>query len=210
MPLGGSSDDACRWGAGWSSRPMVCDIASRAPAARQGSPHRCPEAHRRANLLRATSHVPRPMAAYFVKVELRFLVRSAACRARPPPLSKYALGSQGARSNDCHSGGCPGWPRGLESGTVALSYWPVGLMDKASAPGAGDSRFESWAGHSMRLHVGAAASTGSCKTPRRPVVARTGAPAPRAGLQWPTLTARRLESPPAQPDCTYAAVTPQS
>ena len=24
---------------------------------------------------------------------------------------------------------------------------PVGLMDKASAPGAGDSRFESWAGH---------------------------------------------------------------
>ena len=25
--------------------------------------------------------------------------------------------------------------------------WPVGLMDKASASGAGDSRFESWAGH---------------------------------------------------------------
>ena len=24
---------------------------------------------------------------------------------------------------------------------------PVGLMDKASASGAGDSRFESWAGH---------------------------------------------------------------
>ena len=24
---------------------------------------------------------------------------------------------------------------------------PLGLMDKASAPGAGDSRFESWAGH---------------------------------------------------------------
>ena len=25
--------------------------------------------------------------------------------------------------------------------------WPVGLMDKASASGAGDSRFESWADH---------------------------------------------------------------
>ena len=25
--------------------------------------------------------------------------------------------------------------------------WPVGLMDKASASGAGDSRFESWVGH---------------------------------------------------------------
>ena len=32
----------------------------------------------------------------------------------------------------------PGW---------AYHNWPVGLMDKASAPGAGDSRFESWAGH---------------------------------------------------------------
>jgi hypothetical protein len=29
---------------------------------------------------------------------------------------------------------------------------PVGLMDKASAPGAGDSRFESWAGH-ICFHV---------------------------------------------------------
>ena len=28
-----------------------------------------------------------------------------------------------------------------------LSVWSVGLMDKASAPGAGDSRFESWADH---------------------------------------------------------------
>ena len=31
--------------------------------------------------------------------------------------------------------------------------WPVGLMDKASAPGAGDSRFESWAGHGPYLHL---------------------------------------------------------
>ena len=29
------------------------------------------------------------------------------------------------------------------------SAWPVGLMDKASASGAGDSRFESWAGQIM-------------------------------------------------------------
>jgi hypothetical protein len=29
----------------------------------------------------------------------------------------------------------------------ASCHWPVGLMDKASASGAGDSRFESWAGH---------------------------------------------------------------
>ena len=27
------------------------------------------------------------------------------------------------------------------------TMWPVGLMDEASASGAGDSRFESWAGH---------------------------------------------------------------
>ena len=33
--------------------------------------------------------------------------------------------------------------------------WPVGLMDKASASGAGDSRFESWAGqnHYLPLEV---------------------------------------------------------
>ena len=30
---------------------------------------------------------------------------------------------------------------------VGGSSGPVGLMDKASASGAGDSRFESWAGH---------------------------------------------------------------
>ena len=31
--------------------------------------------------------------------------------------------------------------------SFASTTWPVGLMDKASASGAGDSRFESWAGH---------------------------------------------------------------
>ena len=29
---------------------------------------------------------------------------------------------------------------------LKLVYWPVGLMDKVSASGAGDSRYESWAG----------------------------------------------------------------
>ena len=47
------------------------------------------------------------------------------------------------------------WP-GLEERTMGGSMQedppksnngPVGLMDKASASGAGDSRFESWAGH---------------------------------------------------------------
>ena len=29
--------------------------------------------------------------------------------------------------------------------------WSVGLMDKASASGAGDSRFESWADHMLKM-----------------------------------------------------------
>ena len=35
---------------------------------------------------------------------------------------------------------------------VMMNNWPVGLMDKASASGAGDSRFESWAGHFLEQH----------------------------------------------------------
>ena len=31
-----------------------------------------------------------------------------------------------------------------------FNFWPAGLMDKASASGAGDSRFESWADHWWR------------------------------------------------------------
>ena len=38
------------------------------------------------------------------------------------------------------------WRR-LKIFTFGCDSWPVGLMDKASASGAGDSRFESWAGH---------------------------------------------------------------
>ena len=46
-------------------------------------------------------------------------------------------------SIDQHSG-CDSEVRKL---THKKIKWPVGLMDKASASGAGDSRFESWAGH---------------------------------------------------------------
>ena len=35
----------------------------------------------------------------------------------------------------------------LHAQGLKLHNWPVGPMDKASASGAGDSRFESWAGH---------------------------------------------------------------
>ncbi len=37
-------------------------------------------------------------------------------------------------------------PQAITSSGSVIT-WPVGLMDKASASGAGDSRFESWAGH---------------------------------------------------------------
>ena len=39
------------------------------------------------------------------------------------------------------------WPRNSGCGSMC----PVGPMDKASASGAGDSRFESWAGHTFCL-----------------------------------------------------------
>ena len=42
------------------------------------------------------------------------------------------------------------WPQGSHVEVVrhaAIISWPVGLMDKASASGDGDSRLESWAGH---------------------------------------------------------------
>ena len=34
-----------------------------------------------------------------------------------------------------------------------MDNWPVGLMDKASASGAGDSRFESWADHFAQRYL---------------------------------------------------------
>ena len=46
---------------------------------------------------------------------------------------------------------------------VPISQWPVGLMDKASASGAGDSRFESWAGH--LLHCRCLRACTSCVSP---------------------------------------------
>ena len=36
---------------------------------------------------------------------------------------------------------------GMGAASSVVAQRPVGLMDKASASGAGDSRFESWAGH---------------------------------------------------------------
>ena len=38
--------------------------------------------------------------------------------------------------------------------STSKSNRPVGLMDKASASGAGDSRLESWAGHFVGLEFG--------------------------------------------------------
>ena len=35
---------------------------------------------------------------------------------------------------------------------TCANNWPIGQMDRASAPGAGDSRFESWAGHGPSCH----------------------------------------------------------
>ena len=44
--------------------------------------------------------------------------------------------------------------------TIFITYstrtgvvWPVGPMDKASASGAGDSRFESWAGQGVSTNI---------------------------------------------------------
>ena len=51
------------------------------------------------------------------------------------------------RKLDYHVDCC--WPVQYQFAGSRLNRWPVGLMDKASAPGAGDSRFESWAGHSL-------------------------------------------------------------
>ena len=38
-------------------------------------------------------------------------------------------------------------PKANDRFCLTCHHWPVGLMDKALAPGAGDSRFESWADH---------------------------------------------------------------
>ena len=54
-----------------------------------------------------------------------------------------------------------------------LQCWPVGLMDKMSARGAGNLRFESWAGHLMRLSN--MACTGDRKVHREPQSARVRA-----------------------------------
>ena len=42
--------------------------------------------------------------------------------------------------------------RESRQGVAGGGHRPVGLMDKASASGAGDSRFESWAGHTFQCY----------------------------------------------------------
>ena len=37
-------------------------------------------------------------------------------------------------------------PYSIRAPCLQATHWPVGPMDKASASGRGDSRFESWAG----------------------------------------------------------------
>ena len=55
-------------------------------------------------------------------------------------------------SVEIYEGSGPAGAPTLMSGDLPFRLFigkgPVGLMDKASASGAGDSRFESWAGHS--------------------------------------------------------------
>ena len=53
-----------------------------------------------------------------------------------------------ALSKKCKKCGVDVW---LFFGSAA-AMWPVGLMDKASASGAGDSRLESWVGHFCRSY----------------------------------------------------------
>ena len=48
------------------------------------------------------------------------------------------------------------WPQCSDVEVVrhaAIISWPAGLMDKASASGAGDSRLKSWAGHDHAAHA---------------------------------------------------------
>ncbi len=68
-------------------------------------------------------------------------------------------------------GGAP--PVGASSPAIAdarsgAPRWPVGLMDKASASGAGDSRLESWAGHLL------AGTHPFGRDARRPALPRAG------------------------------------
>ena len=77
-----------------------------------------------------------------------------------PKTNVLSIRPQGRATSCCshcssHNPGAPRmqWGPVLHCSCAFLRFcrWPVGLMDKASAPGAGDSRFESWAGQ-LVLH----------------------------------------------------------
>ena len=93
------------------------------------------------------------------RVWARTLPRARVRRSRD---SRQGLGSSPRRhcQNPSHKGADPNttgvtiahWASphagcDLGVGWRFVGSWPVGLMDKASASGAGDSRLESWAGH---------------------------------------------------------------
>ena len=86
----------------------------------------------------------------------------------------------------------------------------VGLMDKASAPGAGDSRFESWADQlAVQLpapgqHLGTRCSTHNAR-PRVKRAAHEGA-LHRPNLPWPCFPARRGGLPSMSRCATDASV----
>ena len=79
---------------------------------------------------------------------------STRTRSHASPLAKlhvpWALPPRGSRASRCLLIQASMW---LVSNNASYIHnplnfkGPVGLMDKASASGAGDSRFESWAGH---------------------------------------------------------------
>ena len=91
--------------------------------------------------------------------------------SRPARLTFYASIANATSSH----------PAGNPSENDAHSARPVGLMDKASASGAGDSRFESWAGHFL------------CNT------SITTATGPKQKVRWKT-TARGFEPLRAEPN----------
>ena len=81
---------------------------------------------------------PHPRPALLPNALLRKSVGSSCATAQPPcPAHPRPAAPSGG-------GSCDQALRELRHADIT---WPVGLMVKASASGAGDSRFESWAGH---------------------------------------------------------------
>ena len=81
---------------------------------------------------------PHPRPALLPDALLRRSVGSSCATAQPPcPAHPRPAAPSGG-------GSCDQALRELRHADIT---WPVGLMVKASTSGAGDSRFESWAGH---------------------------------------------------------------